>query len=59
VYTLVQCADIVVVVLFLMLCLAESLVSVNRGMKYTAVQVHKIDEEPELWLIKHWHNSEH
>ena len=58
-YTLVQCADVMVVLLLLMLCLAEVLVSVNRGMKYTAAQVHKIDEEPELWLIKHWHNSEH
>jgi hypothetical protein len=48
-----------VVLLILMLCLAETLVSVTRGMKYTAAQVHKIDEEPELWLVKNWHNSEH
>jgi len=58
VYTVVQCA-VVVVLLFLMLCFAETLVSVNRGMKCTAAQVHKIDEEHELWLIKNWHNSEH
>ena len=57
-YTVVQCAGLIVVLLFLMLCLAEALVSVNEGIKYTAAQVHKIDEEPELWLIKHWHNSE-
>jgi hypothetical protein len=41
-----------VVLLLLMLCLAETLVSVNRGMKYTAAKVQKIDEEPEFWLIK-------
>jgi len=59
VYTLVQYADVMVVLLFLMLCLAEALVSVNRGMNYTAAQVHRIDEEHELWLIKNWHDSKH
>lgn len=47
-YTVDQCADVMVVLLFLMLCVVETLVSVNREMKYTAAQVHKIDEEPEL-----------
>jgi hypothetical protein len=59
VYTVVQYADVLVVLLFLVLCLAETLVSVNRGMKYMAAQVCRIDEKLALWLIKNWHNSEH
>jgi hypothetical protein len=30
----------------------ETLASVNRGMKYTTAQVHRIDKESELRLIK-------
>jgi hypothetical protein len=41
-----------VVLLLVMLCVGETLTSVNRGMKYPAAQVHKIDEESELRLIK-------